>query len=90
MKKFKSGQRVLITKKLKDSKTEKKFKLDSDGNMLSMQGSVCEIFSVLSDHSASIWCENAKRTYVFDFNDLNSIDSIAIKSQRFLFNEKSL
>ena len=64
---FNSGDEVIITKKLKNSQTERRYTI-AEG-MWDMQGKVYKIGSADSD-SVLIKCDTAKRNYRFHYSDI--------------------
>jgi len=64
------GSRVIITDKLKGSITQRLYKLDSNGNMLRMQGNCYTVDSIFSSTKVRVNCPHAGRNYVFHPDDV--------------------
>ena len=71
--------------------TQRKYKLDTSGNMLSMQGKVYKVSYAYTYNKVEIWCEKAKKAYIFHHNDVYPVNLVSEKSSNvFKFDEQQL
>lgn len=84
---------VRITSKLNDSKTQRIYRLDGSGHMLSMQGSVFPV-EYNSNNYVTIRNKKSKRNFAFHKDDvwfINEEESVPLpKSELFIFDPKQL
>lgn len=89
-----AGKKVRITKNLIGSKTEEIYSLDSDGNMLNMQGKTFKIHMADNSDKNGFWIidENSGVDYIFHREDLHPLQTKTpkIKKEKHIFDTKKL